>query len=229
MACYKVVVRLEGDQRRRASAERDVVPCAGLGAFVTSFVASLAVWGGLVPAPLRAQELVRPLMSAAVGMGVSVDDTGLPGTRAIPAFFATGGLWADRPVGAEVEGFASSAEGRTDGTPVDRLALDAFGVVRPLAWRARLDDRRYRARVARAAGVELGLGLERDGTTTRSGSRFGLHLGARVELPLPLPGYGSDLRVRLAVRRLQGLYTPVVQDIEIGNSLEVYATLVTVF
>ena len=172
----------------------------------------------------------RPRLSLAVGMGATFDSVGFTdGTHAIPSFFATGGVGVDWRVGFELQAFASSAQGRFDGTPIDRLALDAVGVARPFAWVVALDDRRYSARVLRAAGLELGLGLERDGTTTNAGSRWGLHTGARIELPLDLPGYASELRLRLAVRRLWGFYTPVVQTVDVSDSLELYAALVTIF
>jgi hypothetical protein len=179
----------------------------------------------IVETPARA----RPRMSAAIGMGVSLDDTGLAETKAIPSFFATGGVGVDWPVGFDLQAFASASQGRYDGTPVDRLALDAFGVVRPFAWSIAAADDRYRARLVRATGVELGLGLERDGTTIRAGSRFGLHTGARFEIPLGLPGYASELRLRLAVRYLAGFYTPRIATVEVGNSVELYSALVSVF
>jgi hypothetical protein len=176
-----------------------------------------------------AQESPRPRLSAAVGMGVSLDATGLSETKRVPSFFATGGVGVDWPVGFELQAFASSAQGRWDGTPMDRLALDALGVLRPFAWKVAADDPRYRARLVRATGLELGLGLERDGTTINAGSRFGLHTGVRFEIPLGLPGYASELRLRLAVRRMQGFSTPHVQGVDVGNSTEVYAALVSVF
>jgi hypothetical protein len=181
------------------------------------------------PPALETPSRARPRMSAAVGMGVSIDDTGLPSTKAIPSFFATGGVGVDWPVGFELEAFSSAAQGRYDGTPVDRLALDALGVVRPFAWSVAAADPRYRARLVRATGIELGLGLERDGTPTRAGSRFGLHTGARFEIPLGLPGYASELRVRLAARYLVGFYTPRVLTVEVGNSVELYTALVSIF
>ena len=179
----------------------------------------------------RAQERTRPRLTAAIGMGASFDGTGLPKTEMIPGFFATGGVGADWRVGIELAAFSSSAQGRfaPTTTPVDRLALAVVGVVRPGAWKLAVDDPRYGARVLRASGLELGLGLERDGTTLRAGSRYGVHLGARLELPLGLPGYGSDLRLRLAVRRMQGLYTPRVGDTDVRDSVEVFAAVVTVF
>jgi hypothetical protein len=196
------------------------------GPLVTSLVASFV----LAALPARADAGERPLMSAALGMGVSLDGTGLPETKPVPSFFATGGVGDDWPVGVDLAAFASSGVGRYDtGTPIDRLALDAIGVVRPFAWKIAADDRRYRARLARAAGLEVGAAVERDGTTTRAGVRFGLHLGARVEIPLGLPGYASELRVRLAVRRMQGLNDLRVQDVDVTNTVEVYGALVSVF
>jgi hypothetical protein len=185
---------------------------------------------GPQPAPsVDAPSRARPRMSAAIGMGVSLDDTGLSETKAIPSFFATGGVGVDWPVGFDLQAFASAAQGRYDGTPVDRLALDAVGVVRPFAWSVAAADGRYRARLVRATGVELGLGLERDGTPMRAGSRFGLHTGVRFEIPLGLPGYASELRVRLAARYFVGFYTPRVATVEVGNSVELCSALVSVF
>jgi hypothetical protein len=179
--------------------------------------------------PRPADEASRPRLTAALGMGASLDAAGLSRTRAVPAFFATGGVGADWPVGAELAAFSSSAQGRFDGTPIDRLALAAVAVVRPAAWKIARGDPRFHARLLRASAVEVGLGLERDGTTTHAGSRFGLHLGARLEIPLGLAGYASELRLRLAVRRMEGFYTPVVQGVGVGNSIELFSGLVTVF
>jgi hypothetical protein len=176
-------------------------------------------------APARA----RPRLSAAVGMGVSFDDSGLPSTQTIPSFFATGGVGVDWPVGFDLGAFSSAAQGRYTGTAIDRLALDAFGVVRPFAWAVSAADPRYRARLVRATGVELGLGLERDSTTTNAGARWGMHTGVRFEAPLGLPGYASELRLRLAARYMVGFYKPRVVTVDVGNSVEVYAALVTVF
>jgi hypothetical protein len=186
---------------------------------------------GAPPTPIVAVTPARPRprLSAAVGMGVSLDDTGLPATKAIPSFFASGGVGVDWPVGFDLLAFSSASQGRYVGTPVDRLALDATSVLRPFAWSVSAADVRYGAQLERATGLELGLGLERDGTTVKAGSRVGLHTGARVEIPLGLPGYASELRLRLAARYLVGFYTPHVQDIAVGNSVELYGALVTVF
>ena len=102
-----------------------------------------------------------------------------------------------------------------------------------LAWRLAADDPRYRARLARGAAVEVGLALERDGNTIRAGSRLGLHLGGRVDIPLGPAGGTSELRLRLAVRRMEGFYTPRISVNEavlsIGDSVETYAALVSIF
>jgi len=179
----------------------------------------------------------RPRLSLAAGMGATFDATGFPGgTQAIPAFVAVGGF-GDGLVGVDLGSFASSASGRFHGdgeTPVDRLALDAFGVIRPAARLAR-EDHRYRLRVLRTVAGELGLGLERDGRAAGSGSRFELHTGARVELPLTRPGESSELRLRFAVRRAVGLYTPrlygaTASDVTlVGDTTEIYAALAVVF
>lgn len=174
----------------------------------------------------------RPRLSAAVGMGASFESAGLSPARTalVPAFFATGGMGVDWPVGVEASVFSSSSSGRfkSPDTPVDRLALGLIGVVRPCVWTCAPGDR-YLTRVARAFGVELGLGVERDATTTKAGSRVAFQAGARVELPLfPTPAT-KELRVRLAARRMQGFYTPRVGTIDVGDSFEVYAALVSVF
>jgi hypothetical protein len=225
-------------------------PRLGPGRAAVSVLSALSVLSVLfAAAPARAQEAPagleaaaasptpavppRPRMNIAIGVGQSFDATGFSPARTerVPAMFATGGLGADWPVGAELAVFASSAVGRYRGSdaPIDRLALDAVGVVRPLAWKVSLEDRRYRARLVRAAAIELGLGLERDGTTLRAGSRFGLHLGARLEVPLGPAGARSELRLRLGARRMQGLYTPRVGTVDVGDSVEIYAALVTIF
>ncbi len=181
----------------------------------------------------------RPRLSLAAGMGATRDETGFPdGAHLVPAFFAEGGF-GDGFLGVDLGAFSSSAFGRYTGPddfPIDRLALDAFGVLRPAA-RYRRDDQRYRMRVLHTVAVELGLGLERDGTTTASGTRFVVHTGARVEFPLARRGQPSELRLRLAVRRAFGLYTPVIAagppgstvNVSVGDSLELFAALAVVF
>jgi hypothetical protein len=178
----------------------------------------------------------RPRLSLAVGVGTSFDGAGFAdGTHPVPAFFAEGGI-GDGLGGFDLGVFASSAYGRFTGqgeTPIDRLALDAYGVLRPAA-RLKRDDQRYRMRVLHTLAVELGLGLERDGTTLGSGTRFEIHTGARVELPLAPPGQASELRLRLGFRRAFGLYTPQVLAatatlVSVGDSSELYAALAVVF
>ena len=179
----------------------------------------------------------RPRMSLAIGMGATFDSAGFSNgsSRAVPAFFAQGGF-GDGLGGFDLGAFSSSAYGRFTGpgeTPIDRLALDAFGVLRPAA-RVRRDDQRYRMRVLRTLAAELGLGFERDGTTLGSGTRFEILTGARVEFPLAPSGQASELRLRLAVRRAFGLYTPEVMAapgtfVSVGDSFELYAALAVVF
>jgi hypothetical protein len=178
----------------------------------------------------------RPRLSLAVGMGATRDPTGFPdGGHFIPAFFGVGGF-GDGLVGVDLGAFSSAASGRfpTADSPVDRLALDAFAVVRPAA-RALPGDQRYRMRVLRTLGVELGLGFERDGQVVVSGNRWVIHTGARIEFPLTT-GQAGELRLRLAVRRAFGLYTPELskksgsnETISVGDSTELYAALAVVF
>jgi hypothetical protein len=181
----------------------------------------------------------RPRLSLAVGMGATRDATGFPdGARLVPAFLAEGGF-GDGFLGLDFGAFSSSAFGRYTGPdqfPIDRLALDAFEVLRP-AGLYRREDQRYRMRVLHTGAVELGVGLERDGTTTASGTRFVIHTGARIEFPLARRGQPSELRLRLAVRRAFGLYTPIVAagppgstvNIAVGDSIEGFAALAVVF
>ena len=178
----------------------------------------------------------RPRLSLAVGMGATRDSTGFPdGGHFIPAFFGVGGF-GDGLLGFALGAFSSAASGRfpTSDSPVDWLALDAFGVYRPAAH-LHPSDQRYRLRVLRTLGGELGLGFERDGQVVVSGSRWLIHTGARVEFPLTT-GQASELRLRLAVRRAFGLYTPELSTksgsngiISVGDSTELYAALAVVF
>jgi hypothetical protein len=178
----------------------------------------------------------RPRLSLAVGMGATLDPTGFPdGGHFIPAFFGVGGF-GDGLFGFDLGAFASSASGRfpTSDSPVDRLALDGFGVLRPAA-RVRPGDQRYRLRVLRTVAAELGLGFERDGQVVVSGTRWVIHTGARIEFPLT-SGQASELRLRLAVRQAFGLYTPELSTksgptgtVSVGDSTELYAALAVVF
>jgi hypothetical protein len=211
-------------------------------------LAAILVLAGAPPAPAPADNAAplpppvwieatirpaRPRLNVAVGAGVSWDGSGFtPGRiERVPAMFATGGVGDDWPVGVELSVFASTAVGRfrasTD-APVDRLAISLVGVPRPLAWKIADDDPRYAARVLRLIGLELGPGLERDSTTMKAGSRWGLHTGVRVELPIGRPG-GSELRLRLAARYMVGLYTPRIAMTDVGNSFESFAAIVSSF
>lgn len=178
----------------------------------------------------------RPRLSLAIGIGATRDPVGFAnGGHFIPAFFGVGGF-GDGLIGFDLGAFSSAASGRfpTSDSPVDRLALDAFGVLRPAA-RLRPGDQRYRMRVLRTLGVELGLGFERDGQVVISGSRWVIHTGARIEFPLTT-GQAGELRLRLAVRRAFGLYTPELSPpsgstgtISVGDSTELYGALAVVF
>jgi hypothetical protein len=226
----------------RAARTSGLLALAGL-------AAAPAAWAQEPPVALPAEALTetmppdlppRPRFSLALGMGATLDSTGFSdGAHLIPAFFGVGGF-GDGLGGFDLGAFSSSASGRSpasavDQVPVDRLALDAFGVIRPAA-RVHRDDRRYGYRVLHTVAVELGVGLERDGRTMVSGSRFEVHTGARIEFPLTPAGLPSELRLRLAMRRAIGLYTPEVavaqgstQATAVGDSTELYAALAVVF
>lgn len=191
---------------------------------------------GVVEPVAPPQPIVRPRFSVAVGMGSIFDSAGFPdGRHAIPAFFALGGA-GDGWFGVDFLVFASSASGRFFGdaeNPVDRLAMDGFSVWRP-AGRFRPGDRGYGMRVLRTIGAEVGVGVERDGRRDSSGSRFTIHTGARIELPLTPVAESSELRLRLAVRRDFGLFTPNLGTAgaltPVGETpLDVYAALALVF
>jgi hypothetical protein len=174
---------------------------------------------------------IRPRMTLAIGMGASFESAGLGRTEAVPAFSVTGGVGADWRVGVELAAFASSATGRfkAPDAPIDRLALSLIGVARPFAWVFPVGDHRYGVRVLRTFGLEAGPGVERDGSTQRAGSRWGLHTGVRLEVPIVPATSPSELRIRIGGRYMYGFYTPRVGPIEVGNGAELYAALVTVF
>jgi len=179
----------------------------------------------------------RPRLSAAVGMGGSFDAVGFDDhdVRAIPTFVSVLGI-GDGAYGFDLGAYATEAAGRHGNqNPIDRLAVDAFGVIRPGAW-FRPDDARYQLRVLRGLAAELGLGFERDGRSAVSGTRFVVHVGARADFPLTPAREPTELRLRLAVRRGIGLYTPklygsTAADVtSVGDSAaELYAALVVVF
>lgn len=178
----------------------------------------------------------RPRFAFAVGMGTTFEPVGFDdGAHAVPAFFATGGV-GDGRFGFDFQAFASAATGRfRQADPIDRVALDAYGIWRP-AGNFRLEDGRYRMRLLRTLGAELGMGLERTGRTMMAGSRFTVHTGARVEIPLSPANEPNELRLRLAVRRSLGLYTPRLASdtagtvTEVGDTaVELYAAVVVLF
>jgi hypothetical protein len=171
-------------------------------------------------------------------MGISYDAVGFQdgNTHQIPGFFTVLGI-GDGLVGFDLSAFAGSAnrEQRATDSPIDRLAVDAFGVFRPGAW-VRPNDRSFDMRLLHALAAELGLGFERDGRSAISGTRFLVHLGARADLPLSPASEPTEVRVRLAVRRGIGLYTPELSSrsmpdaIQVGDSAaELYLALVVVF
>jgi hypothetical protein len=191
-----------------------------------------AVIAAPAPAPIW-----RPRLSAAVGMGSTFDSVGFSdgGVHAIPAFVTVLGV-GDGRLGLDLGAFASEAAGRHPrDAPVDRLAVDLFGVIRPAA-RYHADDSRYQMRILHALAAEFGLGFERDGRSAISGTRFVVHTGARADLPLAPIGEPTQLNLRIAVRRALGLYTPRLSGAQgstvtqVGDSAaELYAAIVVVF
>jgi hypothetical protein len=179
----------------------------------------------------------RPRLSAAIGMGSSFDAVGFDdkSVRAIPTFVSVLGI-GDGGFGFDLGAYAAEAAGRHGNqNPVDRLALDAFGVIRPGSW-YRPADVNYQLRVLRGLGAELGLGFERDGRSAVSGTRFVLHVGARADFPLTPASEPTELRLRIAVRRAIGLYTPKLYGTTVSDvtsvsdsAAELYAALVVVF
>jgi hypothetical protein len=190
----------------------------------------------VVEAPIRAS-FPRPPFIAGVGMGATFDAVGFTdGARhAVPAFFTVLGI-GDALWGFELRAFASQAAGRFVGEdPIDRLAVDGTAVFRGGMLLAQ-DNQRYATRVLRTLGADLGLSFERGGRTMVAGTRFAICAGARVELPLTPAREASELRVRLAVRRAFGLYTPklygsagsAVTEVD-DTAVEIYTALVLVF
>jgi hypothetical protein len=177
----------------------------------------------------------RPRLSVAIGMGSSFDSVGFSGAHALPSFFTVLGI-DNGLFGLDLSAFASSATRaqRMSDAPIDRLAVDLFGVVRPGIW-YRPDDRSFGSRVVHALAAELGLGLERDGRSAISGTRLLIHAGARADLPLTPAHEPTELFLRLAVRRGLGLYTPKLYASTgdytsvTDTAAELYAALVVVF
>ena len=113
--------------------------------------------------------------------------------------------------------------------------VDASGVAR-IGMLVSPDNQRYGTRVLRTVGAELGLSFERIGRSMMSGTRFAICTGARVELPLTPAREPSELRLRLAVRRAFGLYTPMIYGSSAADvtavhdsDIEVYGALVLLF
>jgi hypothetical protein len=200
------------------------------------------VWG-----PTEPQEVIvenaneraigRPRFSAAIGMGASFDSVGIAdGHDAVPTFVGVLGM-GDGLLGLNLGAYATSATRaqRQKDSPVDRLAVDLFGVLRPAA-RYQRDDHSFGMRVLHSLAAELGPGLERAGRSNISGTRFLIHVGATVDLPISTEYDATEVRVRVGVRKNIGLYTPKlygatasdVTDIR-DTALDVYAALAVVF
>ena len=143
-------------------------------------------------------------------MGSSFDSVGFSGGDARPSR-RSWACWGSATgcSGLDLGAFATSATRaqRQADSPVDRLARGPFGVVRPGALHRR-DDRSFGMRVLHSLAAELGLGLERAGRSNISGTRFLIHAGATVDVPLTPASEATELRLRLGVRRNIGLYTP---------------------
>jgi hypothetical protein len=198
-------------------------------------------WGPTEPEEIVAEaaraSIARPRLSAAIGMGASFDSVGFAGgNEAVPTFVGVLGI-GDELLGLDLGAFATSATRaqRQADSPVDRLGVDLFGVVRPAALHRR-DDRRFNMRVLHSLAAEVGLGLERAGRSNISGTRFMIHVGATVDVPLSSASAPSDVRLRLGVRRNVGLYTPKLygttsSDVTnvIDTAAELYAALAIVF
>jgi hypothetical protein len=173
--------------------------------------------------------IARPRLSAAVGFGGSFDSVGFAGTEAVPEFVGVLGI-GDGLLGLNVGGFAQSAtrKQRQSDSPVDRVAVDLYGVVRPGALHRR-DDRSFELRVLHSLAAEVGLGLERAGRSNISGTRLLIHLGATVDLPLTPANEPTELRFRLGVRRNIGLYTPKLYGATAADVTSVGDTAVEVY
>jgi hypothetical protein len=207
-----------------------------------AFAAAVVMAGVLsLPAPAAAADPTvsfprRPRLEVAVGMGASLDDAGLSaaGLSPVPAFLAMGGF-GEGMLGGEVGVFSNNATGRyrPPNVPVDRLAFDGMVAIRPAADALAGDDR-YQMRVLRTVAFDLGFGYERDSRITarpEEVNRFGVRIGGHVDLPLTPAGLSNQLRVRLAVRRLIGIWQEAFPDGETApdSRVEIFAALATVF
>jgi hypothetical protein len=181
--------------------------------------------------------IARPRLFGAIGFGGSFDSVGFAGgTEPVPQFVGVLGI-GDGLLGLDLSAFATSAtrKQRRSDNPVDRVGADLYGVVRPAALH-RPDDRTFNMRVLHSLAAELGLGLERAGRSSISGTRFLIHLGATVDLPLSPAREATEVRLRLGVGRNIGLYTPklygnTASDVtSVGDTaVDLYAALAVVF
>ena len=98
------------------------------------------------------------------------------------------------------------------------------------------DDRSFGMRVLHSLAAELGFGLERAGRSDVSGTRFLIHLGATVDVPLSPRarrpscgcGWGSGGTSVSTRPKLYGNTTSDVTDV-VDTAAEVYAALAVVF
>jgi len=85
---------------------------------------------------------------------------------------------------------------------VDRLAADALVVLRPACHGVPPDVTSWPLACCGTIGVEVGAGYERDGRGAAADHRVGTRIGGRIELPLTPARDPSQLRLRIAARRL---------------------------
>ena len=168
--------------------------------------------------------LTRPRFGLAIGLGFSVDSSGLLGGRTgtMPAFQVTGDVGGDT-IGFEAQLTSTQASGRfnrrdaanmTD-QPVDRVGVDLAVALRPFVRRHPEDPRWFR-RVARSVTFIIGLAGEHDAIGTLSVLRIGSTIGAHVDLPLSPASESSSLSLRLSARKViaseESLGTVVVKS-----------------
>jgi hypothetical protein len=178
-----------------------------------------------VSTPARAVNPERPKFQVALGLGASVDHN-LPNPhpdRPISAFFFAAGLGGGG-LGLDLRAFANGATT----VQVTRLAVELVLALRPFEPWTR-DRTGYRARVLRAASIDLGPSVERVALGPVSARRTGLMLGAHLDFPVGEEGLSKEMRVRAGVRRLRAgsviLGDVLVED----SSLELYGQLAFVF
>ncbi|MEO5769343.1 MAG: hypothetical protein ABIS92_13410 [Polyangia bacterium] len=149
-----------------------------------------------------------------VGMGVSLDSTGLVDSRtaAVPAFQVQLGV-GEEFLGFELRLFSTQASGRyhqraasltmlspTD-APVDRLAMDVLLAVRPFSAIYR-GDPRWSSRVLKSVTVNVGAAGENAAAGNWAVARFGSVFGFHVDLPVVPQNSASGLSVRITGRRM---------------------------